>query len=162
MAGKRRTEEPTVVAEESGAAVAEVKTGLYWLGTTKDSPFQNVTAKAIDRSVTFHQFTNAIDKDDEGQDFVGHKLPGIVLELELDEVQAVLKDIEDKVVTCSATVWKAGPHHIRRKSDPRYKSIPKQERPLGRFLYLMPVEDREGFNRSKEPAPIVAADARAR
>lgn len=159
MAAKTKQEDPT-----RDGAVAEVDEQTldtarpYWCGAIKKAPFQNVNIPTPFGSVDFFEYTNRVEMNDDGEKFVGAKQLGVVAHLTDAKAKAALKAIENRVVVAfnakAAVEGKYTTYKIRRLDDKTYVRDRRNETPLGKWLYMAPVDDPDGFNRMKEPAPI--------
>ena len=147
MAKQQREDarEPVVTEDQGGEK-------LYWHGLTGKIPFQNVVVGRV----TFHRFTRRVVEDDDGAGrfHLGDKVAGHVAPIGQDAVDEAMKGISEKVLVWTGRGVGSGRCHIRSLSDKRYKRNPRNEEPLGAHLYLTEVGSRDGFDRTKEPAPI--------
>jgi hypothetical protein len=129
---------------------------LYWHGVCGDIPFQGVTISGIE----FMRWTSAVVPSDEGggRYRLSDRRLGHVVPMSQELVEDIRAKVADMVV-----VWPAGPGrgkcYIRKVSDPKYRRIPQNERPMGNYIYLVEVDNPNVFDRSKEPAPLVAPAA---
>jgi hypothetical protein len=141
-----QTGEPMKVRFEETQVEKDLETrDLFWVGTTPDSPIQNVTC-----GIRFPAFTGQLDYDGKGEPVIPNSR-GALIRLSPAEVKLVLKRVPLYVVRArgrtSFVVSKAQKAYVPNPGDV----------PLAKFLYMVRLEERMPIGwRSSTPEPMLA------
>lgn len=140
----------TIQVEDLVPEIEEKPKRRYWLGTLKDCPYQNVHVAGT----LFPRYMGNVEHDKHG-DPVNKPLPGMVIQLDEDQVERVKEGVVNRVIRPigkskrAAMLLRSGTH--RKPYRPQ-----AGDQPLGRFLYMYDVEN--GFPacyHGGEPEPMV-------
>lgn len=165
------TTNPTKPAGVTMPTVRDAEYGdLLWIGATLDAPFHCTRIKGV----TFQKETFAIVRDGAGNPLLDERsastkvdngygqlariTPALaaLLKEQIDDRVCSAHRLPDKVNVSRGEVVEANRvrSRVSRKSAVNYQRVEGEE-PIGRYLYILPAEDRSKYGRGQRPPTLL-------